>query len=134
MAASAVLVALGGCLGTGPASGPAPCPRDPDPEAIRAAAGPAEAARGDPARGAELFETHCAGCHSTDVARRDSRFFRAYPRLDCEAWLAAVSDAYLYAAIADGGEAVNRDAVMKPWAEELSAAAIADLVAYLRSP
>ena len=128
----AVLVlVLVGCSGT-PEGGVAVCPASPDPEVL--AALPAEAApAGDAARGAALFERECARCHSADLAARGSRLFRGYPRLDCAEYLGKAPPAYLFKAIAEGGAAIGRDDLMKPFAEILSSEEIADLVAFLRA-
>lgn len=121
-----------GCAGDAPASGPASCPSAPDPAALAATA-ETEVAPGDAARGAALFQRECVRCHSAELAERGSRFFRAYPRLDCDAYLAAATPGYLHTTIAKGGEAVGRDPAMKPFEEALSAREIADLVAFLRA-
>lgn len=121
------LLALG-CLG--PSSGPAICPESPAPQEHSA---PAGLVPGDAGRGASLFAANCARCHSPDIADRESRVFRRYPRLDCSEWLAGASDAYLYRIIAGGGVPFGKEERMKPFADQLSAAEISDLVAYLRS-
>ena len=127
----AVLVAVFGC-GSTPETGVAVCPRAPEQEllpGVRAEPPP----DGDATRGAALFERECSRCHSVDLSARGSRFFRAYPRLDCADYLAQVSDRYLFVAISEGGLAVGRNALMKPFAELLTEQEIADLVAFLRA-
>lgn len=130
--AFAMLALPSGCA-TGPAEGPAACPApetSPRPEQLIMPPGLVD---GDPARGEALFTAWCTRCHSSDVADRESRMFRGYPRLDCGEWVATVSDVYLFRIISEGGEAFGKQAVMKPFSDELSPAEISDLVAYLRS-
>jgi len=117
---------------SGPASGPGRCP--PAGVAHSApAATPTGLVGGDGGRGAALFAAECARCHSHDVSERGSRLFRGYPRLDCAEWLATVDDGYLFRIIAEGGEALGRDPLMKPFAEQLSHQEISDLVAFVRA-
>ncbi len=88
---------------------------------------------GQAERGAGLFERECAKCHAPRVIERASRLFWDYPRLDCPAYLARVSDAYLARVISAGGPAVGLDSAMKSFGEVLSPSEISDVVAYLRS-
>jgi len=122
---------LAGC-GSTPEAGGAPCPPPPDPDRL-ASVGTTQLLAGEASRGAPLFAQECSRCHATDVSTRDSRFFREYPRLDCDAYLAQVTDRYLYVAIAEGGPAVGRKELMKPFRERLSEQQMADLVAQLRT-
>jgi mono/diheme cytochrome c family protein len=87
-------------------------------------------AGGDPVRGAEVFAAECARCHAPRLIERESRMFHGYPRLDCPT-PAATSPAYLHLAITEGGLAIERDKLMKPFEEKLTPEQIADLVAYL---
>jgi len=120
-----------GC-GSTPKTGIATCPPAPDPEALAALSfEPAPA--GDVESGAALFERECARCHSREISARGSRLFRGYPRLDCPGYLARVSDPYLITVISDGGPAVGRRDLMKPFSETLTEQEIADLVAFLRA-
>ncbi len=126
-----MLVAALGC-GSTPETGVAACPRAPQPErlsSLRSELPPV----GDATRGAALFERECSRCHSVDLSARGSRFFRAYPRLDCADYLAQVTDRYLFVAISEGGLAVGRNELMKPFSELLTEQEIADLVAFLRA-
>lgn len=127
----AFAAALAGC---GPPPDPDALARCPSPpEASVLASLPGVTARvGDPARGEALFARECAKCHSRRLVDRGSRLFRDYPRLDCRDYLLHASPAYLSTAIAEGGPAVGRDEAMKPFAELLGAAGVADVVAYLR--
>ena len=92
----------------------------------------------DPATLLELLSERSAiladRCHDPRVEARDSRLFRSYPRLDCSPWLARVSDAYLYQVIAEGGTAVGRSELMKPFGSQLSESEILSLIAFLRRP
>jgi len=47
--------------------------------------------------------------------------------------MVGVSDVYLYQIISEGGAALGKQAVMKPFADQLSSQEISDLVAYLRA-
>lgn len=118
---------------SGPSAGPAACPvgqSTPLPPELAASTGLVD---GDAERGARLFAEHCTRCHSPDVADRESRLFRGYPRLDCGDWVAGVGDIYLYQVISEGGAALGKQAVMKPFADQLTTEEISDLVAYLRA-
>ena len=123
------LVAMA-CVGPSDPNALAPCPSPPEPSVLARLEGDAGPRGGDPSRGTELFAAQCARCHAPRVAERESRLFRKYPRLDCPT-TAASSPAYLHLAIAEGGVAIQRDELMKPFAEQLSPEEIADLVAYL---
>jgi len=54
------------------------------------------------------------------------------PRLDCDEWLAATSDEYLYDAINRGPGSFGHGG-QPPLGEQIRPAEIADLVTYLRS-
>ncbi len=125
-----MLVAVLGC-GSTPENGVAVCPRAPEQGLLSSVTEPPPA--GDATRGAALFERECSRCHSVDLSARGSRFFRAYPRLDCADYLAQVTDRYLFVAISEGGLAVGRNELMKPFSELLTEQEIADLVAFLRA-
>ena len=127
----AMLVAVLGC-GSTPETGVAVCPRAPEQELLSSVR-PEPPPAGDASRGAALFERECSRCHSVDLSARGSRFFRAYPRLDCADYLAQVTDRYLFIAISEGGLAVGRNELMKPFSELLTEQEIADLVAFLRT-
>ena len=129
----ALVALLGLACASGPASGPASCPPSGDGPRPETLLFPTGLVPGDPSRGEALFTTWCTRCHSLDVADRESRVFRSYPRLDCAEWAAGASDVYLYRIIAEGGEAFGKKAVMKPFADRLSGQEISDLVAYLRA-
>ena len=126
---AAGVLGLAGCGGT-PETGTARCPTPPDPAVLAAQDGGAPSGRAE--AGAATFQRECTRCHSVNLAERDSRLFRDYPRLDCADYLAVVTDRYLFTAIAEGGPAIGRDKAMKPFAEKLAEQEIADLVAYLR--
>jgi len=129
-AAVALVLAVAGCTGPPPDS-LAPCPSGPTgARGVELVSGlPA----GDAARGAGVFEQHCARCHAPRVGDRESRLFGGYPRLDCDSWLATVSDARLATVVLRGGEPFGLDSAMKPFAGTLSRAEVADVVAFLRA-
>ena len=122
---------LAGCAAAPEGDGSAVCPPNPDP-AVLASLPYVDPLAGNPERGVALFERECAKCHSRLLAARGSRFFRAYPRLDCREYLARASDAYLLTVIAEGGPAVGRDDAMKPFRDVLNDSQLADLIAHLR--
>jgi mono/diheme cytochrome c family protein len=124
------LVLLSACAGAPDPTALAPCPPPPDANVLAALDGQVGPSDGDAARGSEVFAAECARCHAARIVERDSRLFHDYPRLDCPA-TAASPPAYLELAIAEGGLAIGRDKLMKPFAETLSSAQIADVVAYL---
>ncbi len=127
-----ILVCALACAGN-PAPGQlAACPTGVRPTLEPPQLDPNPLGRGAVTRGAELFALECAKCHSRLVAARGSRLFRGYPRLDCPEFFESVTDGYLRAVIAKGGEAVGLDAAMKPFAEKLGSGAVTNLVAYLR--
>ncbi len=107
----------------------APCPA-PSIERYRMPEG-ADLPMGNATAGAEIFEAECAKCHEPQLAAR-SRLRHSYPRLDCSQYLGSVSDAYLAHVIGQGGEAVGLDAVMQAFGNRLSAAQMADLIAFIR--
>jgi mono/diheme cytochrome c family protein len=124
-------LALAGCVGAPAPDAIAQCPMPPDANltsALPALEGPG----GSAGRGATLFERECVKCHSRQLAARGSRFFMAYPRLDCPDYLALASDSYLRLVIAEGGPAVGRDEAMQPFGQVLGAQGLADVLAYLR--
>ncbi len=133
IALGSALAALALSCASGPSSGPAPCPPAGPSQRPEQLIFPPGLVDGDAARGEALFAAQCARCHSHDVSDRGSRLFRAYPRLDCADWLAGVSDAYLFRIISEGGEAMGKQALMKPFSDQLSGQEISDLVAYLRA-
>ncbi len=125
------------CAGPADPEAEAPCAAVPSAEmlAVLSSLGPRiDPTGGDAGRGGALFAEHCTRCHSTRVGERDSRFFADYPRLDCPAYLDAISDDYLTAVIQYGSEPFGKNAVMVAWGEQLSDAEIADLLAHLRAP
>jgi mono/diheme cytochrome c family protein len=131
-AVAAFAAATTSCAG-GPASGPAPCPIEGATARAEQLTFPPGLVDGNASRGEALFAAECARCHSHDVADRGSRLFRGYPRLDCGDWLAGASDVYLFRIISEGGEAMGKQALMKPFSDRLSGQEISNLVAYLRA-
>ena len=126
-AASAYLL---GCAGAPPPNEIARCATGPPeriPESILSSGS------GNPARGTEVFAEYCAKCHAPLVSERSSRLFRDHPRLDCDEYLDRVSASYLTTVIRSGGPSVGLGKSMKPFASELTAEQIADVVAYILS-
>jgi mono/diheme cytochrome c family protein len=115
------------CASAPPPERPAECPA-PGP---RAAPASALGAAGDPQRGAVVFESVCADCHSSRAEDRTPDAAAGAPRLDCPEWLAATSNAYLYDAI-NRGPGQWGHGELPPLGERLTSEQIADLVAYLR--
>lgn len=129
--AGLALVAVA-CAGAPDEAALGPCPTPPDAAVLAGLEGRGHPPAGDAVLGAEVFAVECVRCHAPRLVDRDSRMFHDYPRLDCPS-TAATSPAYLQLAIAEGGLAIQRDKLMKPFAEKLSQEQIADLVAYLRA-
>lgn len=120
------------CAGAPDPTALGPCPQPADAAVLAALEGQAQPPEGDAALGADVFAAECARCHAPRLIDRDSRMFHDYPRLDCPS-TAAMNPAYLHLAIAEGGLAIQRDKLMKPFAETLTPKQIADTVAYLRA-
>lgn len=84
---------------------------------------------GTPARGKELFESMCSGCHGVNGEGKHG------PALNNQEFLSAATDGFLQATIAIG----RTGTAMRSWAkgaqgyEELSAEDINDIVSYVRS-
>jgi mono/diheme cytochrome c family protein len=105
--------------------------------ALALAAGEAHAAPvGDPGRGRDLYVERCVLCHGSSGQGWDWSQKVARPPVDVPD-LAQVapqrSDAYLFAIIKDGGEAVARTRFMPPFGFQLSDAEVWDIVAYVRA-
>ena len=56
---------------------------------------------------------------------------RRNPRLNCDSFREAATPDYLFAIIADGGEAIGKKRTMRPFSGELSDAEIVDVIAYI---
>jgi cytochrome c oxidase cbb3-type subunit 3 len=80
-------------------------------------------ARGDAARGAPLYASHCEQCHG-NAQRRGNAVHLANPR-----FLETASDAFIGWAITQGRPGTP----MEPWQTKLTSAQIDDVVAYVRS-
>lgn len=119
----AAAAALALALAAGSAAAAPDC-TPPDPSDIR----------GDAARGAALHAEHCAECHGYDGRAEVIVMHMDTPPRDQTdaAYMATLSDAFLYLAICGGGEAVGRSIVMPAWGEALDAADLRDLVAFVR--
>jgi mono/diheme cytochrome c family protein/rhodanese-related sulfurtransferase len=81
------------------------------------------ASKGDVAKGARVYATQCESCHGT-AAQRGNAVHLANPM-----FLASASDAFLRVAIVEGRPGTP----MEPWRDRLDAAAIEDVIAYVRS-
>ena len=126
----ALCVALA-CAGPPPGE-LAPCPPAPEAALVDSLGATVRVDAGDPERGEAVFGRLCARCHASEAAARESRLFRSYPRLDCASYVSQTSPGYLYTAIAEGGAAIGKRDLMKPFAAELTDGEIVDLVEYIQ--
>lgn len=85
--------------------------------------------------GADLYKTYCWQCHglSGDGMGVNVRDMSVQPRDHTDAKeMASRSDADLFKAIKDGGQAISKSVLMPPWGGSLSDDEIRTLVGYLR--
>jgi high-affinity iron transporter len=91
----------------------------------------ADAAKGDPVRGAALYTANCTACHGTTGDGKGPAAIALTPRptdFTASGWAASRTDADLASAIRAGRPGTS----MTPFTR-LSDAEVADLVAYLRA-
>ena len=85
--------------------------------------------------GADLYKTYCWQCHgrSGDGMGVNVRDMSVQPRNHTDAKeMASRSDADLFKAIKEGGQAISKSVLMPPWGGSLSDDDILALVGYLR--
>ncbi len=95
---------------------------------------PAGDLRGDAARGAELHLENCAECHGASGKTDVIVMHMDVPPKDQSdpEYMRTLTDAFLYLAVCQGGEAVGRSAVMQGWGDYFSDQQIKDLIAHMR--
>ncbi|MGH7309493.1 MAG: c-type cytochrome [Candidatus Rokuibacteriota bacterium] len=94
------------------------------------------ASPGDAGRGRELYAERCVLCHGGHGQGWDWSQKVAQPPVpvpDLAQVTPQRSDAYLFAIVKDGGEAVERTRFMPPFGFQLSDEEVWDLVAYMRA-
>lgn len=97
---------------------------------------PAAAAQGDAKAGRTLYNAWCVSCHGL-TGKGDGPVAVGLPVKPGNhadgARMNGLSDAYLFAIIKQGGQAVQRSQMMPPWGTQLTDQQIRDVVAYVRS-
>ena len=96
----------------------------------------ASAAQGDAAKGKEIFDIMCAGCHGTYGNGQEGTKAGFVPRIGTLAdkdYMASVPDDYLTLIIKKGGAYMGKIAAMPAWEHKFDEAQIADLVAHIRT-
>ncbi len=96
---------------------------------------PSGSLRGDAAAGAQLYSTYCASCHGAGGKGDGSAAAALKPppaNHTDPVTIGALSDAYLYTVISQGGAAVGKSALMAPWAGVVNDDGIRDLIAFIR--
>lgn len=91
-------------------------------------------AAGDPARGNELFQQYCVGCHGPDGrgGRKDG-FMPRPQNLTKKGYIDELPDEYLFTVITKGGEGVNKSGYMPAFGSTFSEGDINNLIAFIRS-
>ena len=93
-------------------------------------------AQTDPAKGKEIFEQMCAGCHGTrgDGGEGHSGGFSpVVTTLGKKEYMKLVSDEFLMLTIKKGGEFVGRGAAMPAWEKRLNDDDIRSIIAHIRT-
>src|SRR4051812_10245640 len=91
-------------------------------------------AEGDVARGNELFQQYCQGCHGEDGrgGRKDG-FMPRPQNLTKKGYIDQLPDEYLFTVISKGGEAVNKSGYMPSFGKKFQNEDIDNLIAFIRS-
>jgi mono/diheme cytochrome c family protein len=113
---------------------------EPTPAAPAAPSAPTPSAAPDPAAqiaaGAKSYATLCASCHGA-TGNADTPMAEALvpkpTRHDDAAYMATLSDDYLFKVIKEGGAAVGKSPMMAPWGGSLDDAQIRAVVAFIRT-
>jgi cytochrome c6 len=89
---------------------------------------------GDAARGNELFQRYCVGCHGPDGrgGRKDG-FMPRPQNLTKKGYIDELPDEYLFTVISKGGEGVNKSGYMPSFEKTFSSENIEDLIAFIRT-
>ena len=88
---------------------------------------------GDAKSGAKLYKRYCRGCHGEDGRGGAHTFMPHIDSLTKKEYIELVPDSYLYLVIAEGGEAVGKNAYMPAWNVKFSDQDIKDVIAHLRA-
>ena len=119
-----VTLLLFGCGDSG--STPTPAPSQPPPSAATPA----------PVQADALYKQYCASCHGPE-GKGNGPAAAALPMKPADhanpAVMGKISDAELFKAIKEGGQAVGKSPAMPPWGGTLKDEQIRALVAYVRS-
>lgn len=94
------------------------------------------AAPADPAKGKEIFDVMCAGCHGTYGNGQEGTKSGFVPRVGTLAnkdYMASVPDDYLVMIIKKGGAYMGKIAAMPAWEHKFDDAQVDDLVAHIRT-
>jgi len=91
-------------------------------------------AEADTARGNELFQQYCQGCHGPDGrgGRKDG-FMPRPQNLTKKGYIDQLPDEYLFTVITKGGEGVNKSGYMPSFGTTFSEDDIGNLIAFIRS-
>ncbi|HVY07723.1 MAG TPA: cytochrome c [Burkholderiales bacterium] len=92
--------------------------------------------KGDPARGKEIFDHMCAGCHGTYGNGQEGTKSGFVPRIATLAnkeYMDSVPDDYITLVIKKGGAYMGKIAAMPAWEHKFDEGQIADLVAHIRT-
>ena len=88
---------------------------------------------GDAKTGAKLYKRFCRGCHGDDGRGGAHTFMPHIDSLTKKDYIDFVPDSYLYLVIAEGGEAVGKNAYMPAWNVKFTDQDIKDVIAHLRA-
>ncbi|MGI9486096.1 MAG: c-type cytochrome [Geminicoccaceae bacterium] len=88
---------------------------------------------GDAKTGAKLYKRYCRGCHGEDGRGGAHTFMPHIENLTKKGYIELLPDSYLYLVIAEGGEAVGKNAYMPAWNVKFSDQEIKDVIAHLRA-
>lgn len=106
------------------------------PAPYRSMRAPPTQVTGKLARGAALFDAHCASCHGSMGRGNGPQSGAIYPHPADLSWLARVpanrADPYMYWSIAEGGAAFYSD--MPAFKSKLSSTDVWAIIGYIRSP
>jgi mono/diheme cytochrome c family protein len=88
---------------------------------------------GDVKTGAKLYKRYCRGCHGEDGRGGAHTFMPHIENLTKKGYIELLPDSYLYLVIAEGGEAVGKNAYMPAWNIKFTDQDIKDVIAHLRA-